>query len=164
MQTAAATAMSNQQKANAIGKQAYTILLILTDGSVSDVDATARCINQIKDAPLSIVIVGIGQADFSSMKFLDDHSSDVDITQFVVFDQHKHSSTSLTRATLDEIPSQLEAYFQRHGIMPNPPIQVEEEEIIVDAEEEEIDLRLDFGNDSEISVLSGGMYMPRVGY
>ena len=164
MQTAAATAMSNQQKADAIGKQAYTILLILTDGSVSDVDATARCINQIKDAPLSIVIVGLGQADFSSMKFLDDHSSDIDITQFVVFDQHKHSSTSLTRATLDEIPSQLEAYFQRHGIMPNPPIQVEEEEIIVDTEEEEIDLRLDFGNDSEISVLSGGMYMPRVGY
>lgn len=164
MEIAAATAISNQQKAAAVGKQAYTILLILTDGSVSDVDATARCINQIKDAPLSIVIVGIGQADFSAMQFLDDHSSDVDITQFVVFDQHKHSSTSLTRATLDEIPSQLEAYFQRHGIMPNPPIEVQEDEIVVDAEEEEIDLRLDFGNDSEIEIVGGGMYTPKGGY
>lgn len=164
IQTAAAAALSNQQKAVSEGKQAYTILLILTDGSVSDVGATADCLKQVKNSPLSIVIVGIGQADFSAMQFLDDHSSDIDITQFVIFDQHKHSSTSLTKATLDEIPSQLESYFIRHSIMPNPPLQVKEDEIIVEAEEEEIDVRLDFANDSEIVVTNGSSYTPRGAY
>ena len=47
--------------------QKYSILLILTDGAASDVTATAKCIDGIDEAPLSIIIVGIGGADFSTM-------------------------------------------------------------------------------------------------
>jgi len=104
-------------------------LLILTDGAVSDVQETARCIDAIDTAPLSIVIVGIGSADFSGMQFLDDNSGDIDIAQFVEFNKHKSNPHSLSSATLDEIPNQLENYFVRHNIMPNPPVQLEEDEI-----------------------------------
>lgn len=165
LRTGAAFAVSSQEAAMAEGKQKYTTLLILTDGAVSDVAATARCINEIKNAPLSIVIVGIGNADFGAMQFLDDQASDIDIAQFVEFNAHKHDSVSLTNATLQEIPMQLENYFQRHGIMPNPPIQVEEEEIVVEAAEEEIDLTIDFGADGNyMSVPSGGVYVPPGAY
>ena len=117
IQTAAARARSSQEAAMKEGKQGYTVLLILSDGAVSDVQATARCIDAIGTAPLSIVIVGIGSADFSGMQFLDDNSGDIDIAQFVEFNKHKSDPNSLSSATLDEIPNQLEKYFIRHNIM-----------------------------------------------
>lgn len=60
---AAATARSRQQ-ANPLS---YTILLLLTDGAVTDVPSTKQALASAADAPLSIVIVGIGNADFSAM-------------------------------------------------------------------------------------------------
>jgi hypothetical protein len=147
IQTAAARAASAQEAAKAQGKQTYSVLLILTDGAVSDVQATARCIDQIDENPLSIVIVGIGSADFSSMQFLDDNSGDIDIAQFVKFNDCKYSQSALTEATLDEIPNQLVKYYLRHGINPNPPEVVEEEEIAVAPAEEEIAVNIDFGAD-----------------
>lgn len=161
IQVAAARAVSAQEEAKKYGKQKYSILLILTDGAVSDVAATARCIDSIDESPLSIVIVGIGNADFSGMQFLDDSSGDVDISQFVKFNEHRHNLTSLTSATLDEIPAQLESYFKRHNINPNPPVEVTEDEIVVEPEEEEIDLTIDFGSDGEVTYGSGGVYVQR---
>jgi hypothetical protein len=163
IQTAAARANSSQEEAMKEGKQKYSVLLILTDGAVSDVQATARCIDAIDAAPLSIVIVGIGQADFSSMQFLDDKAGDIDISQFVEFDKHKNRSDGLTSATLDEIPSQLERYFLSHKIAPNPPVNVGEEEINVAPEEEEFDLTIDFGDGGDpvgVSGGNGGVYVP----
>jgi len=166
IETAAARALSSQERAKSLGKQKYTVLLILTDGAVSDVNATARCLDAIDESPLSIVIVGLGNADFSGMQFLDDRAGDIDITQFVEFEKHKHNSSSLTSATLDEIPNQLERYFQRHNIMPNPPIVVEEDEIVVQAEEEEIDLTIDFSEDGNVAVgkTSSGVFIPSGAY
>jgi len=158
--TAAAFARSGQQQAASEGKQKYTTLLILTDGAVSDVRATVQSLDTCSDAPLSIVIVGIGAADFSAMQFLDDAARDKpDICQFVEFNRHKHDFNSLTHATLQELPDQLVAYFQRNGINPNPPTQVEEEEIVVGPAEEEIDLTLDFGS-GEGDIVVGGGYVP----
>ena len=157
IQAAASRALRSQGEAMAEGKQKYTVLLILTDGAVADVQATARCIDAIDSAPLSIVIVGIGEADFSDMQFLDDHSGDIDIAQFVEFNIHKNAGNDdLASATLREIPKQLENCFMRNAIMPNPPIQVEEEEIVVSPEEEEIDLTIDFGEHGNPVGVSGG--------
>ena len=157
MQTAAARAESMQEAAKREGRQAYTILLILTDGAVSDVQATATCINQISDTPLSIVIVGIGNADFSAMRFLDDMNNGPgkrDIVQFLSFREHSRSSQALTSATLDEIPRQLESYFRSRGIEPLPPIKRSDMDIVVE-DEDEIDLSLDVKED-EIVVTGGG--------
>ena len=148
-----------QEQAEAEGEQSYTILLILTDGAVADAGATMQALERAVDAPLSIVIVGVGNEDFSDMRFLDDAPAKFgrDMVQFVEFNNYCEKSPALTSHTLQEIPDQLVSYFQARGIDPLPPIQVEEEEIAVDPEEEEeIDLSLDIGED-EIVVSGGGV-------
>jgi len=51
--------------------QTYQILLIITDGVINDVQKTIDEIVRGADLPLSIVIVGVGDADFSTMDVLD---------------------------------------------------------------------------------------------
>jgi hypothetical protein len=156
IQTVAARAQSAQDAAMRNGKQVYTILLILTDGAVSDVQATARCLDQVSTAPMSIIIVGVGQADFRSMQFLDDASSPGkrDVAQFVEFSKHSHDSQALTSHTLDEVPDQLTGYFKSQNIPPLPPTAFSDSMVFVDGEEE-IDLSLDVGEE-EIVVMGGG--------
>jgi hypothetical protein len=138
----------------------YSILLLLTDGAVTDVEATKQALASVADAPLSVVIVGIGNADFSAMQFLDDFEkrSGVhrDIVQFVQFSAHEHNKTSLTRATLEEIPDQLVQFFSSRGIMPQAETNSSTSKIVVDEynEEADIDLSMDYCNDGEI-VLNG---------
>merc|ERR1712038_504878 len=106
---------------------------------------------------------GIGSADFSAMQFLDDSErAKPDVVQFVELNNYTHDFNSLTAATLQELPDQLVSYFQRNGIDPLPPVQVEEEDIIVGPAEEEIDLTLDFGDEEGDIVVGGGsgMYVP----
>lgn len=160
LETAAQKAESNQEAAASRGSQAYTILLIVTDGAVSDVNATAEYLRLFSNSPLSVVIVGVGNADFSAMRFLDDVAAttgDRDIAQFVAFNQHSHSSQSLTKATLEEIPKQLVEYFQREGIQPLPPQYRGDDSLsmLIGEAEEEINLNLDIG-EQEIVVTGGG--------
>ncbi len=49
----------------------YTVLLILTDGDIHDLAATTDWIIEGSELPLSIIIVGIGEATFTSMEHLD---------------------------------------------------------------------------------------------
>lgn len=120
-----------QDAAKQRGAQAYTILLILTDGSVSDVQDTAATIDRVSDAPMSIVIVGLGNADFSGMRFLDDAQKPGmrDIAQFVEFNKHSHDSVDLTAETLKEIPDQLVGFFTSRGIKPLPGVQRGDDDI-----------------------------------
>lgn len=158
IQTAAARASSALEEAKSNNSQSYTILLILTDGAVSDPQETARCLESVTDSPLSVVIVGVGNADFSSMKFLDDFGDQPghrDIVNFVEFNQHSHSSTQLTKATLNEIPEQVVSYFQERNMPPMPALKRSDSSVSVGEEEEEIDLSLNIGED-EIVVEGGG--------
>ncbi|KAL3903410.1 MAG: hypothetical protein SGARI_005395, partial [Bacillariaceae sp.] len=150
------SAVQAQQEAKATGGQCYTVLLIVTDGAVSDVQGTVSALESVSSMPLSIVIVGVGNADFSSMKFLDDFAGPGkrDIVQFVEFNRFGNSSHALTSETLNEIPAQLSGYFQSQGIQPRAPTAFSESSIIVE-DEEEIDLSLDITED-EIVVRSGG--------
>ena len=158
-----------------IGQQSYSILLIVTDGAVSDVPATISALDRANDSPLSIVIVGVGSADFTAMQFLDDYNDNSkkssgghrSIVQFVEFNKHRHNSVSLTSATLDEIPNQLSQYFSQKGIRPLPPIQRGESIMFLNNNmsamslsggndiEEEIDLSLDI-RENDIYVTGGG--------
>ena len=49
----------------------YHCLLILTDGIIHDLRETVDLIVRGANYPLSIIIVGIGEADFGAMEFLD---------------------------------------------------------------------------------------------
>jgi len=121
IRTAAGYAQHEQEGAREEGYQSYTILLILTAGNVEDVQETKNQLIAASNEPLSVVVLGIGDADFSGMEFLDAFDAEVeagrDITKFVEFNDYK-SYNALTEAVLDEIPDQLVDYYYEQGIMP----------------------------------------------
>lgn len=45
--------------------------MIITDGAITDMDATKRWIVKLSRLPCSVIIVGVGDADFSKMEELD---------------------------------------------------------------------------------------------
>jgi len=95
------------------------------------------------------------------MQFLDDSAREKpDICQFVEFNRHKHDFNSLTAATLNELPDQLVAYYQRNNIQPLELQQGQEEDIVVGPAEKEINLTLDFGNGEGNIAVGGGVYVP----
>ncbi|XP_067130750.1 copine-3-like isoform X2 [Centruroides vittatus] len=112
----------------------YFILLILTDGVVTDMNETRRAIVQASRLPMSIIIVGVGRADFEAMDFLDSDNqrlcapdgtyAERDIVQFVPFYKYEMSSPEvLAREVLAELPQQVTQYFMSRNIPPNPPRQ-----------------------------------------
>lgn len=153
IQLAAAQAKSRYE----VNPLSYSILLLLTDGAVTDIESTKQVLASVADAPLSIVIVGIGNADFRAMQFLDDFETrsgiNRDIVQFVEFSRHEHNKTSLTRATLEEIPDQLVEFFYSRGVMPQAE-NFSMSKIVVDEynEEADIDLSMDYNDDGEIAL------------
>ena len=110
--------------------QKYDICLILTDGAITDLNRTIDTIVELSDFPVSIVIIGVGQADFSMMRSLDADESPLysekwrkyssrDIVQFVQFNQFNNDPVRLAKEVLREIPNQMIRYFQGKGIHPN---------------------------------------------
>lgn len=88
---------------------------------MENVKETKKQLIDASDDPLSVVIVGIGDADFKGMEFLDEHDPEReggrDITKFVRFSDYR-SFNALTEAVLDEIPDQLVTYFYDKNILP----------------------------------------------
>ena len=69
-------------------------MLILTDGEIHDMQQTVDSVVAAADLPLSIIIVGVGNDNFASMKKLDGDSGLIgsngqkakrDLVQFVPF-------------------------------------------------------------------------------
>ena len=73
----------------------YYILLLLTDGSIHDMEETKSLIVKLSEKPVSVIIVGIGNANFKDMFELDGRDGSItdtngnqckrDIVQFVQF-------------------------------------------------------------------------------
>lgn len=113
----------------------YFVLLILTDGEVTDMQDTIDAIVAASELPLSIVIVGVGNADFGKMNLLDGDGhqlvsshgkpSSRDIVQFVPFRKFTnggfYDGEMLAKEVLAEIPTQLVAFMKKRGIKPNLP-------------------------------------------
>jgi len=105
----------------------YTILLIITDGVINDLEETKAAIIQASKQPLSIIIIGVGDADFASMNALDCDKNILstsngekavrDIVQFVSY--RGQSESVLAQQVLEEIPSQVVLYMEQHGIVPS---------------------------------------------
>uniref|UniRef100_A0A3Q1IY00 C2 domain-containing protein n=1 Tax=Anabas testudineus TaxID=64144 RepID=A0A3Q1IY00_ANATE len=100
----------------------YFILLILTDGVITDMADTREAIVQASHLPMSIIIVGVGNADFSDMQMLDGDDGILrspkgepvlrDIVQFVPFRNFKHASpAALAKSVLAEVPNQVVDYY-----------------------------------------------------
>uniref|UniRef100_A0A667ZNI3 Copine Va n=1 Tax=Myripristis murdjan TaxID=586833 RepID=A0A667ZNI3_9TELE len=115
----------------------YFVLLIITDGVISDMAQTKEAIVNAAKLPMSIIIVGVGQAEFDAMVELDGDDirissrgklAERDIVQFVPFrdymdrtGNHVLSMARLAKDVLAEIPDQLISYMKSRGIKPCPP-------------------------------------------
>lgn len=113
--------------------QQYHILLILCDGVINDMPATIDALVEASTLPLSVIIIGVGDADFSDMNRLDGDEGGLrnsrgqaaarDIVQFVPFRKYGPSRASaLAKEVLEEIPAQFLSYMASQGIAPNPPV------------------------------------------
>ena len=93
--------------------------MILTDGKIKDMEDTKNCIVEGSKLPLSIVIIGIGNANFTYMEILDGDEKPLtsssgeirkrDIVQFVEFNKFKNRDSEncgphLAEEILKEIP------------------------------------------------------------
>ncbi|KAM6980966.1 copine-7, partial [Aplochiton taeniatus] len=112
----------------------YHILLILTDGVVTDMADTREAIVRASYQPLSIIIVGVGNADFTDMQILDGDDGVLrspkgepvlrDIVQFVPFRDFKTASpAALAKCVLAEVPKQVVEYYSHKAISPMCPIR-----------------------------------------
>uniref|UniRef100_A0AC35G7L2 C2 domain-containing protein n=1 Tax=Panagrolaimus sp. PS1159 TaxID=55785 RepID=A0AC35G7L2_9BILA len=120
----------------------YSVLLILTDGVIGDMEDTKLEIIKASTLPLSIIIVGVGYDSFKEMKILDSDNEMLnhngkyakrDIVQFVQLRKylppHKvltqedtfHAKTMLAKEVLYEVPAQLTSYMKSKGIFPRSP-------------------------------------------
>ena len=99
----------------------YNILLLLTDGMINDMQKTVDLIVGANDLPISLIIVGVGNADFSKMRELDSDGKALkssygqvakrDIVQFVEYNQVGNNPQKLAEKVLEELPKQVEDYF-----------------------------------------------------
>ncbi|XP_028392485.1 copine-3-like isoform X2 [Dendronephthya gigantea] len=114
-----------------VAAESYHILLILTDGVISDMDQTKTAIVEASSLPMSIIIVGVGAADFDMMEELDADDNLLtspsgkraqrDIVQFVPFRDFQNSSpAALAKCVLAEVPEQVTGYFGSRHIAPTP--------------------------------------------
>ncbi|XP_065097289.1 copine-1 isoform X2 [Paramisgurnus dabryanus] len=111
----------------------YFVLLIITDGEITDLDQTKQAIVNASKLPMSIIIVGVGEADFKAMEVLDGDNGVLkslsgepvarDIVQFVPFKQFANApKEALAQSVLAEVPNQLVSYFKMRNLGPvNPP-------------------------------------------
>ncbi|KAG0221437.1 Copine-8 [Mortierella sp. GBA43] len=114
-------------------KEEYYVLLILTDGVITDMDNTIRAIVEASRLPMSIIIVGVGSANFDNMNILDAdevplQSNGVrmarDIVQFVPFREFQagvFGGEALAEAVLAEVPDQFVSYMTQNKVSPRPP-------------------------------------------
>uniref|UniRef100_A0A8C7IVG2 Copine-3 n=1 Tax=Oncorhynchus kisutch TaxID=8019 RepID=A0A8C7IVG2_ONCKI len=107
----------------------YFVLLIITDGVITDLDQTRSAIVNASRLPMSIIIIGVGGADFTAMEFLDGDDGRLraptgetaarDIVQFVPFRQFQNAPReALAQSVLAELPGQVVSYFSIHKLKP----------------------------------------------
>ena len=115
----------------------YHILVVLTDGNIHDMRHTTDRIVECSPLPLSIIIVGIGDADFTNMEILDGDEEDdrqklydskgeavqFDIVQFVQFNKFKNEIGQLAEQVLCEVPDQCVNYMSEARIKPGDELK-----------------------------------------
>ncbi|XP_028112787.1 protein BONZAI 3-like isoform X2 [Camellia sinensis] len=108
----------------------YFVLLIITDGVLTDLQETKDALVMASDLPLSILIVGVGGADFKQMEILDADNghrlesstgriATRDIVQFVPMRDVHGGQISIVQSLLEELPGQFLTYMRSRDIKPH---------------------------------------------
>jgi hypothetical protein len=110
----------------------YNIFLILTDGMINDMMDTINVLVEASYLPLSVIIIGVGNSDFSNMNELDADTNALidskgrralrDIVQFVPYQTFSRDPVKLAEQVLAEVPKQLVQYFRFIKRPPSEPI------------------------------------------
>ncbi|KAM7472735.1 hypothetical protein LguiA_010918 [Lonicera macranthoides] len=111
----------------------YFVLLIITDGVLTDLQETKDALVRASDLPFSILIVGVGGEDFKQMEILDADNgcrlesstgriATRDIVQFVPMREVHRGKISIVEALLEELPGQFLTYMRSRDIKPIPPL------------------------------------------
>eukprot|EP00440_Ansanella_granifera_P053373 gb/GFBE01057854.1/.p1 GENE.gb/GFBE01057854.1/~~gb/GFBE01057854.1/.p1 ORF type:complete len:1149 (+),score=234.03 gb/GFBE01057854.1/:1-3447(+) len=114
----------------------YFVMLILTDGDIEDHEQVIREIKECDELPLSIIIVGIGNKEFT---FLRELARDIEnilpkkekkpgeelgtglkrsLVRFIAFKDFREDPSALAAATLSELPKEVVGYYAAQGIKP----------------------------------------------
>ena len=107
----------------------YHILMILTDGMISDMSLTKKALIRASRLPMSVIIIGVGNGNFDSMVELDadnglltfqDMIAERDIVQFVSYQDFSgcFAAVDLAQEVLYEVPHQLTTFMENNGISP----------------------------------------------
>lgn len=106
----------------------YQVLVLLTDGAITDFDQTKNMIIELSEYPCSVIIVGVGGANFQRMHDLDSDGQLLrnggriakrDIVQFVEFNEAVRKGV-LAEEVLKEMPNQVVDYAIMTGWKSNP--------------------------------------------
>jgi hypothetical protein len=102
--------------------------MILTDGVIDDLQETIDALVEASFQPLSIIIIGIGDADFKKMEILDGDMVPLvsssgkkrtrDLVQFVPFNKFQNDEYKLSTQVLEEIPRQIVEYYKQNNLNP----------------------------------------------
>uniref|UniRef100_A0A0K0FBH5 Copine-8 n=1 Tax=Strongyloides venezuelensis TaxID=75913 RepID=A0A0K0FBH5_STRVS len=158
----------------------YCVVLIITDGVISDMEKTKEEIIKASSLPLSIIIVGVGYDSFEEMKVLDSDKvmlnlhgkyAKRDIVQFVQLrnflpphrvlteEERSIAKEALAREVLEEVPEQLTSYMKTKGIFPREA----ENPFIEEISSISSSFNIDFDNTStEISPTNTSAYSPKI--
>ncbi|GKV07552.1 hypothetical protein SLEP1_g19308 [Rubroshorea leprosula] len=112
------------------GNTKYFVLLIITDGVLTDLQETINSLVRASDLPLSILVVGVGGADFKQMEILDADNgrrlesstgriATRDIVQFVPMREVHSGRISVVQSLLEELPGQFLSYMRCRDIKPH---------------------------------------------
>ena len=109
----------------------YQILMILTDGVINDMPETINALVEASFMAISVIIIGIGDADFTNMNILDADQEPLfnkhsvraarDLVQFVPFKDFHNDAEMLSAQVLEEIPKQVVEYFKMKKKSPGKP-------------------------------------------
>ncbi|KAI3942972.1 hypothetical protein MKW98_005484 [Papaver atlanticum] len=130
----AASEIASQSLAN--NEHKYFVMLIITDGVITDLQETIDSLVKASDLPLSVLIVGVGGADFKEMETfwqvldadkggrLESSSGQIasrDIVQFVPLQRLQGGEISVVHSLLAELPSKFLTYMRSRDIQPQQP-------------------------------------------
>ena len=114
--------INKKLESNTEKKFNYNILLIISDGSIFDIEETIDSIIEISKYPISFIIIGVGDDVTSDMKTLNGENGKLissngetlnkDIVQYVHFNDYANDLNKLTKAVLKYIPEQISNYFK----------------------------------------------------
>ena len=113
------------------GRQ-YFVLMIITDGIITDMEETKAAIVEASHLPMSIIIIGVGNENFKDMEILDADRGMLrskvgtavrDIVQFVelrrfIRPDGLYNRELLAQHVLAEVPRQLVGWMTMKGVKP----------------------------------------------